>query len=97
MFSRAAQTAVLHFFPKITLLIIKLARQGLDRDIVQFAEVTPENKPLVKFSGLIGNYVVDWWILFLLRHADHLKLDWKNWVPGLALFARDETLTSVSF
>lgn len=58
--SRPPQSVAFQFFPTLTLFVVELARQGFDWNIVELAEVPPENKPLVKLPGLIGNHIVDW-------------------------------------
>jgi len=49
----------------LSLLFIKLAREGLDGDIVELAEVPPQYESLIELTSFIGNSIFHpLWILF---------------------------------
>ena len=46
---------LLHLFPEFFLLLVQLARQRIDRDVVLSAELAPEYKAKIVLTGGIGD------------------------------------------
>ena len=69
----AAQSTRLEFFPLFLLLILELARQRFNWNVVLLTEVSPEDEAQIKCSSLVRDYVVDGgWLFgrFFLVHVN---------------------------
>ena len=48
----------LHCVPKLFLILVELAGQGINRNIVQGAELAPQHKAQIVLSGGIGDGII---------------------------------------